>query len=79
MWCASSSSSLFSGKADDGFQWKSRLLSARFLTGARRRRRVAEGGFHLQGEVNAHDRRVKRFYKHVLSFEEPSASYPCKI
>jgi hypothetical protein len=26
--------------------------------------------------VNALDRRVKRFRKTVLSFEEPSASYP---
>jgi hypothetical protein len=26
--------------------------------------------------VNALDHRVKRFYKHVLSFEEPSVSYP---
>jgi hypothetical protein len=58
---------------------KSRLLSAGFHTGARRRHRVAEGGLHLWGEVNVLDRRVKRFCKHVLSFEEPSTSYHCNL
>jgi hypothetical protein len=58
---------------------KSRLLCPRFYTEARRRRRVAEGGLHLQVEVNALDRRVKCFCKHVLSFEEPSTSYPCNL
>jgi hypothetical protein len=29
--------------------------------------------------VNALDRRVKRFRKHVLSFEAPSASHPCNL
>jgi hypothetical protein len=29
--------------------------------------------------VNVIDRRVKRFRKHVLSFEEPSASYPYNL
>jgi hypothetical protein len=52
------------------------LLSAGFHTGAYRKRRIAEGGLHLQGEVNVLDRRVKCFRKHVLSFEEPSASHP---
>jgi hypothetical protein len=55
---------------------KSRLLCAAFRTEAHHRRRVAESGLHLKGEVNALDRRVKRFLKHVLSFEEPFASYP---
>jgi hypothetical protein len=55
---------------------KSSVLCAGFHTEARRRRRVAEGGLHLLGEVNALDRRVKRFRKHVVSFEESSASYP---
>jgi hypothetical protein len=32
---------------------KSRLLNAGFRTEARHRHRVAEGGHHLQGEVNA--------------------------
>jgi hypothetical protein len=54
---------------------KSSLLSDGFRTGARRRRRVAEGGLHLWGEVNVLDHRVKRFRKYVLSFEEPSTSY----
>jgi hypothetical protein len=45
--CASSSSSLLFGDADDGCQWKSSLLSDGFRTGARRRRRVAEGGLHI--------------------------------
>jgi hypothetical protein len=53
----------------------SRFLRIGFRTGARSRHRVAEGGLHLYGEVNALDRRVKRFLKHVLSFEEPSASH----
>jgi hypothetical protein len=44
--CAGSLS-LLSGNADDGCQWKSRLLSARFRTVARHRREVAEGGLHL--------------------------------
>jgi hypothetical protein len=38
-------SSLLSGDADDGCQWKSRLLSAGFCTVAHRRHRVIEGGF----------------------------------
>jgi hypothetical protein len=38
---------LLYGNADDGCQWKSRLLSAGSCTGARRRRRVTEGGLHL--------------------------------
>jgi hypothetical protein len=58
---------------------KSRLLSARFRTEACRRRRVAEGGLHLLGEVNVLNCRVKCFRKHVLSFEAPSASYPCNL
>jgi hypothetical protein len=29
--------------------------------------------------VNALDRRVKCFRKHVLSFEEPYASHPCNL
>jgi hypothetical protein len=29
--------------------------------------------------VNALDHRVKHFCKHVLSFEERSASYPCNL
>jgi hypothetical protein len=41
------SPSLLSGDADDGCQWKSRLLSVGFHTGAHRRRRDAEGGLHL--------------------------------
>jgi hypothetical protein len=36
-------------------------------------------GLHLSGEVNALDHRVKRFHKHVLSFEAPSASHPCSL
>jgi hypothetical protein len=56
-----------------------RLLSDGFRTGARRRRRVAEGGVYLYGEVNTLDRRVKRFRKHVLSFTPPSASHPCNL
>jgi hypothetical protein len=32
---------------DEMIQWKSRLLSAGFCTGARHRRRVAKGGLHL--------------------------------
>jgi hypothetical protein len=43
----------FFGNADNRCQWKSRLLSAGFRTGARRRCRVVEGGIHLEGEVNA--------------------------
>jgi hypothetical protein len=39
--CAGSLS-LLSGDVDDDCQWKFRLLSAGFRTGARRRRRVAE-------------------------------------
>jgi hypothetical protein len=56
----------------------SKRLSARFHTGARHRRRVAEG-LHLEGRVNALDHRVKCFRKHVLSFEAPSASHPCNL
>jgi hypothetical protein len=44
--CAGSPSVIF-GDADDDCQWMSRLLSARFRTGARRRCRAAEGGLHL--------------------------------
>jgi hypothetical protein len=40
--CASSSSSLLSSDADDDCQWTSRLLSAGFHNGVRRRHRVAE-------------------------------------
>jgi hypothetical protein len=58
---------------------QSRLLSAGFCTGVRRRRRVAERGLHLQGEVNALDHRVKCFHKYVLSFEAPSACHPCNL
>jgi hypothetical protein len=72
-------SSLLSGDANDGYQGKSRLLSAGFHTGAHRRHRVAEGGLHRLGEVNVLDRRVKHFRKHILSFEEPSASHPCNL
>jgi hypothetical protein len=72
-------SSLLSSDADDGCQGMSRLISAGFCTGAHRRRRVAEGGLNLYGEVNALYHRVKHFRKHVLSFEEPSASYPCNL
>jgi hypothetical protein len=32
---------------DEMIQWKSRLLSVGFHTGARHRRRVAKGGLHL--------------------------------
>jgi hypothetical protein len=53
--CAGSPS-LLSGDADDGYQWKYRLLSAGFHTRDYCRRRVAEGGLHLSGEVNALDR-----------------------
>jgi hypothetical protein len=45
--CAGSSSSLLSDDADDGCQWKSRLLSAGFRTEPHHRRKVAEGGLHL--------------------------------
>jgi hypothetical protein len=45
--CAFSPSSLLFGDADDGCQWKSRLLSAGFRTGAHHRCRIAEGGLHL--------------------------------
>jgi hypothetical protein len=42
---------------------KSGLLSARFHTVTCHRRRVTKGGLHLQGKVNALDRRVKCFHK----------------
>jgi hypothetical protein len=58
---------------------KSRILSARFCTEARRKCRVAKEGFHLKGEVNVLDRRVKRFHIYVLSFEAPSPSQPCNL
>jgi hypothetical protein len=74
--CAGFSSSLLPVKPLMAISGKSILLCARFYTEAHRRRRVAEGGLHLWDEVNALDHRVKRFRKHVLSFEEPSASYP---
>jgi hypothetical protein len=51
---------------DEMIQRKSRLLTAGFRTGARRRRRVAEGGLHLLGEVNALDHRVKHFHKYYF-------------
>jgi hypothetical protein len=70
---------LSSGDTDDGCQWKSQLLCAAFHTRARRRRRVAEGGLHLSGEVDALNHRVKCFRKYVLSFEAPSASRPCNL
>jgi hypothetical protein len=57
----------------------SRFLRTGFRTRAHCRHRVAKGGLHLWGEVNALDRRVKRFRKHVLSFEAPSASHPCNL
>jgi hypothetical protein len=77
--CAGSSSSLLPVKPLMTVSGKSRPLCARFCTKARPRCRVAEGGLHLLGEVNVLDHRVKRFCKHVLSFEEPSASYPCNL
>jgi hypothetical protein len=77
--CASSSSSLLFGDANDGSQWKSRLLSAGFHTEPCHRRRVVEGGVHLPGVVNVLDHRVKRFRKHIISFEKPYASYHCNI
>jgi hypothetical protein len=58
---------------------KSRLLSAGFCTEARRRCRVAKEGFHLLGEVNVLNCRVKRFRKYVLSIEAPSTSQPCNL
>jgi hypothetical protein len=70
--------SLLSGDADDECQWKSRLLSARFRTGAHHKRRVVEG-LHLLGKVNALNRRVKHFHKHDISFEAPSASHICNL
>jgi hypothetical protein len=45
--CAGSSSSLLSDDADNGCQWKSRLISVGSHTGARHRCRVAKGGLHL--------------------------------
>jgi hypothetical protein len=42
-------------------------------------RRVAEGGLHLYGEVDALDHQVKLFHKYVLSFEARSASQPCNL
>jgi hypothetical protein len=51
---------------------KSRLLSTGFCTGACRMRRVAEGGLHLYGEVDALDHQVKLSHKYVLSFEARS-------
>jgi hypothetical protein len=77
--CAGSSSSLLPMKPLMAVSGKSRLLCAGFRTGARHRSRVAEGGLHLYGEVNVLDDRVKCFRKHVLSFEEPSASHPFNL
>jgi hypothetical protein len=77
--CVGSSSSLLPVKPLIAVSGKSRLLCVGFHIEAHRRRRVAEGGLHLYDEVNALDRRAKRFYKHVLSFEEHSASYPCNL
>jgi hypothetical protein len=57
----------------------SRLLSDGFCIRAHRRCRVIEEGLHLEGEVNTLDRQVKRFRKHILSFEEPSISHPCNL
>jgi hypothetical protein len=76
---AGSSSSILLVKLLMTVSGMSRLLSARFCTGAHHRHRVAEGGLHLYGEVNDFDHRVKRFRKHVLSFEESSASFPCNL
>jgi hypothetical protein len=76
--CACSPFLLF-GDADDGYQWELQVSQNWIRTGAHRRRRVAEGGFHLYGEVNALDRQVKCFYRYVLSFEPPSASHPCNL
>jgi hypothetical protein len=67
--CAGSSSTLLSAK----------LFMAGFHTECRHRHRVAEGGLHLYGEVNALDHRGKRFREHVLSFEEPSAPYSSNL
>jgi hypothetical protein len=47
----------------------SRFLRTRFCTGGCRRCRVAEGGLHLYGKVNAFDHRVKHFHKDVLSLK----------
>jgi hypothetical protein len=58
---------------------KSKLLNVACRTEARRRCRVAEEGFHLSGEVNVLDHRVKHFRKYVLSFEAPSTSQPCNL
>jgi hypothetical protein len=55
------------------------FLRIGFPTGARHRRRLDKGGPHLKGEVNALDHRVKRFHKHVLSFEAPFTSHPCNL
>jgi hypothetical protein len=74
--CVGSSSSLLPVKPLTAVSGKSRLLCAGFRTEAHRRCRVAEGGLHLWGEVDALNHQVKRFRKHVLSFEEPSSSYP---
>jgi hypothetical protein len=57
----------------------SRFLGTRFRTRACCRRRVAKGDLHLSGEVNALDRRVKCFHKHVLSFEARSTSHPYNL
>jgi hypothetical protein len=57
----------------------SRFLRTGFRTGPHRGRRVAEGGLHLQGKVNALNHRVKCFHKHVLYFEAPFASHPCNL
>jgi hypothetical protein len=77
--CVGSSSSLLSAKPLTAVSGKWRLLCSGFRTEAHRRRRVIEGGLHLWGEVNALDHQVKRFRKHVLSFEKLSTSYPCNL
>jgi hypothetical protein len=57
----------------------SRFLRTGFRSRGHHRRRVAEGGLHLKGVVNALDCRVKCFHKHVLSFEAHSASHACNL
>jgi hypothetical protein len=57
----------------------SRFLRTGFRTRACCSHRVAEGGLHLKGKVNALDRRVKHFRKNILSFEASFASHPCNL
>jgi hypothetical protein len=56
-----------------------RFIRTGFYNEACHGRRVAEGGLNLLGEVNALDRRVKRFDKHILSFQAPPASHTCNL